>query len=101
MSGETQDMTFNSDNLAAITRRHFFRECGAGLGTMALASLFNERLLAGAVDPPGSVQVAKPPHFSPQVKNIIYLFMAGAPSQQAWSCRDRGFRATASPLNRR
>ncbi len=48
---------------------------------MALASLFNERLLAGAVDPPGSAQVANQPHFSPKVKNIIYLFMAGAPSQ--------------------
>ena len=40
-------MRFNSEILAAITRRHFFKECGTGLGTMALASLFNERLACG------------------------------------------------------
>src|SRR6185503_6179272 len=71
-------MRFNSEILAAITRRHFFRECGTGLGTMALASLFNERLLARAAESP---LAPKEPHFAPKVKNIIYLFMAGAPSQ--------------------
>src|SRR5688572_28098009 len=73
-------MAFNSEILAAITRRHFFRECGTGLGTMALASLVNERLFASAPEPE-SVLAPKSPHFSPKVKNIIYLFMAGAPSQ--------------------
>jgi hypothetical protein len=72
---------FNSEILAAITRRHFFRECGTGLGTMALASLVNERLFAGAAETPESALAPRSPHFSPKVKNIIYLFMAGAPSQ--------------------
>jgi Protein of unknown function (DUF1501) len=54
------------------TRRQFFGRCGIGVGRLALASLLGEGLLEGA---------AKAPHFPPKVKNIIYLFMAGAPSQ--------------------
>jgi hypothetical protein len=65
-----------------ITRRHFFSRCGMGLGGIALASLLNERLLA--TDTPGALpnpMAPKPPHFAPRAKNIIYLFMAGGPSQ--------------------
>jgi hypothetical protein len=60
-----------------ITRRHFFRQTGFGIGSLALASLIDERLLAASVDP------ARPlgPHFAPKAKQVIYLFMAGAPSQ--------------------
>jgi Protein of unknown function (DUF1501) len=74
-------MNLERETLKAITRRHFFKECGTGLGTVALASLMNERLLAGAADLTASPLSPKPPHFAPKVKSIIYLFMAGAPSQ--------------------
>jgi len=65
--------------LHAQTRRHFFRDCGVGVGKIALASMLAS----------GGVQVAQasssdtpaPPHFSPRAKRVIYLFMAGAPSQ--------------------
>jgi hypothetical protein len=60
-----------------ITRRHFFRQTGFGIGSLALASLVDERLLAAAVDPAGPLG----PHFAPKAKQVIYLFMAGAPSQ--------------------
>ena len=60
-----------------ITRRHFFRQTGFGIGSLALASLIDERLLAAAVDPAGPLG----PHFAPKAKQVIYLFMAGAPSQ--------------------
>jgi hypothetical protein len=63
----------------ARTRRHFFRECGVGVGAMALSSLLardthaaNERR-----DP----FAPKKPHFTPKAKAVIYLFMAGGPSQ--------------------
>jgi hypothetical protein len=60
------------------TRRQFFRDCGTGLGTIALASLLNERLFAAA---PAPDEVApKKPHFPAKAKNIIYLHMAGSPS---------------------
>src|SRR3954468_15086018 len=67
--------------LRATTRRHFFRDCGVGVGKIALASLLAEAQLraapASAADPMGP----RPPHFAPRAKRVIYLFMAGAPSQ--------------------
>src|SRR5436190_16526887 len=58
-------------------RRQFFRDCGVGLGSIALASLLNNRLFAND-DPLAPRQ----PHFAPKARSIIYLFMAGAPSNQ-------------------
>jgi uncharacterized protein (DUF1501 family) len=66
--------------LRAVTRRHFFRECGIGIGRVALASLANERLFA-APAAPNDAPLARAPHFAPKAKRVIYLFMAGAPSQ--------------------
>src|SRR6188474_3638664 len=70
--------------LREITRRHFFREAGFGVGTVALASLMNERLLAFTPEADQAVAAAAHtigPHFAPKAKQVIYLFMAGAPSQ--------------------
>jgi hypothetical protein len=64
--------------LRAVTRRHFFKQSGFGIGGLALSALLDERLLAQAVDSP---LAPKAPHFAPKAKNIIYLFMAGAPTQ--------------------
>ena len=63
----------------SIARRHFLRECGVGLGKMALAGLLSEAL-------GGRVMAANPlapkqPHFPARAKRVIHLFMAGAPSQ--------------------
>jgi len=60
------------------TRRHFFQQAGFGIGSLALGSLLNDSLFGQAAVNPIS---AKPPHFAPKAKRIIYLFMAGAPSQ--------------------
>jgi uncharacterized protein (DUF1501 family) len=59
-----------------ITRRWFFRECGVGVGKIALASLFAGKAMANATP-----QAVMPPHFAPKAKHVIHLFMAGAPSQ--------------------
>jgi Protein of unknown function (DUF1501) len=78
--GPTQEM------LRAVTRRHFFRQAGFGIGAAALTSLLNRHVLAEqstaapAVDSVNPL-APKPPHFAPKAKSIIYLFMAGAPSQ--------------------
>jgi len=70
------------------TRRHFFQDCGLGVGKIALASLLAGGLAtsAAADEDPGQAGAArptapKPTHFPAQVKRVIYLFMAGAPSQ--------------------
>jgi len=64
-----------------ITRRHFFRECGVGVGKIALTGLLTDALAtrspAASVDPLAPRQ----PHFAPKAKRVIHLFMAGAPSQ--------------------
>src|SRR5688572_22940016 len=70
------------DVLRDVTRRHFFRQSGFGIGSMALLSLLDDRLFASQAPPdaaePGR---SKAPHFAPKAKSVIYLFMAGAPSQ--------------------
>jgi hypothetical protein len=78
-------MKFSPDTslmLRQITRRHFFSRCSMGLGSIALASLLNEQRSFGA-DVPKLVNpfAPKPPHFPARAKNIIFLFMAGGPSQ--------------------
>src|SRR5688572_21352504 len=77
-----------------LARRWFFRECGVGLGSIALGSMLAPRGLAASAAtgipgaPGSSLTSAKPanplaprqPHFAPRAKRVIYLFMAGAPS---------------------
>ena len=60
-----------------ISRRWFFKECGVGLGAIALRSLMTENAAAGLAQNP---LAPKRPHFEAKAKNVIYLFMAGAPS---------------------
>src|SRR5438067_13748289 len=64
------------------TRRHFFEECALGLGKMALASLFlGPRAFAGQDVKLPNPLAPKKPHFPPRARSVIYLFMAGGPSQ--------------------
>src|SRR5580693_2493219 len=58
-----------------ITRRWFFEQCGVGLGAIALQALMAESAQA-ATDP----LAPKAPQFPAKAKNVIFLFMAGAPS---------------------
>jgi hypothetical protein len=62
------------------TRRHFFRDCGVGLGSIALSTLLNgesARADRATADPLAS----RPGHIPAKAKSVIYLFMAGGPSQ--------------------
>jgi hypothetical protein len=55
----------HSTSLLNITRRHFFKQTASfGIGSLALSQLSGATL-----------------HHTPKAKNIIFLFMAGAPSQ--------------------
>ena len=65
------------------TRRHFFQDCRVGLGAMALGTLLDgERGQAASGAETGDHPLApRPTHFKPQIKNVIFLFMAGGPSQ--------------------
>src|SRR6266404_9404105 len=64
------------------TRRHFFHDCAMGLGSMALASLLSDNKTFAADEAPFANPLApKKPHFPAKAKSVIYLFMAGGPSQ--------------------
>lgn len=67
-----------------LNRRYFFNRSATGLGTLALASLLNPRLLAEESDEKKSSAAGVLPglpHFAAKAKRIIYLFQSGAPSQ--------------------
>ena len=64
-----------------VSRRWFFKECGLGLGAIALHGLLRDQAAAAVPREASSEPLtAKRPHFAPKAKNVIYLFMAGAPS---------------------
>jgi hypothetical protein len=61
-----------------ITRRWFFRQCGVGLGAIALHEMLREQGLARTAAP--DPLAVRKPHHTPRAKRVVYLFMAGAPS---------------------
>lgn len=68
------------------TRRYFFEQCGIGLGSLGLASLLGDGLRAAEGDKParptGTNPLApKAGHFAAKAKRVIFMFMAGGPSQ--------------------
>lgn len=75
-----QDWINQGCDSQALARRWFLQQCTLGLGGIALSELCGS---------PSNVQAAvgtnplaaKPPHFPAKAKRVIYLFMAGGPSQ--------------------
>jgi hypothetical protein len=66
----------------ALARRWFLKDCAVGLGAAALAELAGTSA-AAAPQPAIAANnplAPKPSHFPAKAKNVIYLFMAGAPS---------------------
>jgi hypothetical protein len=59
-----------------LARRWFLKECGVGLGAVALNQLLGSSVARAATDP----LAAKQAHLPAKAKNVIFLFMAGAPS---------------------
>ena len=68
-------------NLRDLNRRHFFSRCSIGLGSLALGSLLKEQGLAVPEVALKNPLEPKKTHFSAKAKSVIYLFMAGGPSQ--------------------
>src|SRR5687768_4807492 len=58
----------------ALNRRQFLSRFGLGLGSVALGTLLNPKNASAS-------GILGAPHFKPKAKRIIYLFMAGGPSQ--------------------
>jgi hypothetical protein len=69
-----------------ITRKYFFKECFSGIGAMALGSMLQGCDWLGNKDSFTNFTntnplMARAPHFIGKAKSVIYLHMAGAPSQ--------------------
>jgi uncharacterized protein (DUF1501 family) len=60
------------------TRRHFLRDCSLGLGGLWLSS---EAGASALKKDPAQPLLPDLPHFAPKAKRVIYLHMAGSPSQ--------------------
>lgn len=67
--------------LQASTRRHFFQNCGIGIGSLALSQLIAAETSAGPKIDPTAPMAPRSGHFPGKAKNVIFLFMAGGPSQ--------------------
>jgi hypothetical protein len=75
-------MNVHLQTTRALTRRHFLKDCQAGLGTIALSSLLSEGSRAAVPDAADHPLAPRKPHFAAKAKNVIYLHMSGAPPQQ-------------------
>lgn len=78
--------TLQKTKLEALTRRHFIRHCVTGLGAAALGSLWacdqrKSRNLITGMPERASATSPLPAHYLPKAKRVIYMHMAGAPSQ--------------------
>src|SRR5687767_1513331 len=68
-------MDIRSAYVQAMTRRHFFGRAGFSVGAMALSAMMGRSAQ-------GSPSLGfRGPHFAPRAKRVIYLHMAGSPSQ--------------------
>lgn len=63
---------------APRSRRQMLRECAAGFGALAFAGLFANTAHGGHSSNP---LAARPPHFAPRARSVIFLYMDGGPSQ--------------------
>jgi hypothetical protein len=76
------DFSQHQRYLQSITRRHFFENCRIGVGAMALGALMNgDRSAQAEAQPPGFNPGSRGLHHEPKAKAVIFLFMAGGPSQ--------------------
>lgn len=74
-------MTYDHFDPYFLARRHFLSRCSIGLGSLALSSLLTAESQAVNTEEIRNPLQPKSPHFPPRAKNVIFLFMAGGPSQ--------------------
>ena len=67
------------DTQRSFSRRWFMKDCGLSLGSIAMTSMLGKGT-ASAAPSLTNPQAPKAPHYPAKAKNVIYLFMGGAPS---------------------
>jgi hypothetical protein len=66
-----------ADTQRSFSRRWFMKDCGLGLGSIALASMLGKGSASASIINP---HAPKSSPFPAKAKNVIFLFMGGAPS---------------------
>jgi hypothetical protein len=81
-------MNANSDSLTdrlaqrMLSRRQMLQNSAGGLGALALNFLTAKPLTASASNAAAANNLlAKPPHFAPKAKRVVFVFLGGGPSQ--------------------
>jgi Protein of unknown function (DUF1501) len=78
-------MNFQYEIIKAVTRRYFFGQCGTGLGlgAIALSALLAKQASAAGGNRGSAEEPLAPrtPRLAARAKHVIYLHMAGSPSQ--------------------
>jgi hypothetical protein len=74
-------MNRQDHQLRDITRRHFFNRCSLGVGSLALQQILAGDCQASVKIDPANPMASRRPHHTAKAKRVIYLFMAGGPSQ--------------------
>ena len=74
-------MTPDVFRLTNQTRRHLLQTAGLGIGSMALQALLSKDKTEAADEATESSKGVRPPMLAPRAKRVIYLHMAGSPSQ--------------------
>ncbi len=77
-------MSRKRSDFCGRTRREFIWQTGGGFGAAALSSMLGQDGFFQESAASDSISVnplaAKPPHFAPKAKSVIFLFMYGGPS---------------------
>nr|WP_315850207.1 DUF1501 domain-containing protein [Planctomyces sp. SH-PL14] len=73
---EWTGMAMSGGGLNEQSRRYFLSQCRMGLGALALSQLLGRDAVAGT-----NPLAMREPHASGKIKQVIFLFMAGGPSQ--------------------
>ena len=81
------------------TRRHLFSRCGVGVGSLALGALLRRDATAETEPVIRNPLAPRLPHFTARAKKVIYLFMAGGPSQlEMWDHKPKLAKLNGEPI---
>lgn len=64
-----------------LTRRSVLKNAACGFGSVALAALMADKNYAGLLTTDSDVKKSDGTHHKPKVKQVVYLYMDGGPSQ--------------------
>jgi hypothetical protein len=93
-------MNSDYESVRRMTRRHLLFNSGLSIGSIALASLLDNSLVTALAQTRTDPLAPRKPHFGPSVKSVIFLCMAGAPSQLDlfdWKPKLKEFSGTKVP----